>query len=428
MTTPTLDYADYDFDELKQQLIDRLKSTEAWLDTYESATGTMIIEFYAYTGNMAMYNLERTAEEVFWNTAQRKSSLINQSRLIGYIPKRKVSSTGSLQFSVPTVATTRVTIPQYTQCQTANGVKFVTVRESTIEPGALSGSISAIQGEIITTEFGSDGGTTQEYQVNDTSIENDEHVQFEAFTAFRVLVDGVEWTKVTSFILSNNIDTHYKIRAEIDDTVTVLLGDNINGKAPSAGQTVEIRYIRSDGADGNVYQIGQVTTLNDTIYDEDDVEVTTVTVTNTTNMSGGDDAEDIEEIRAEAPNVFATGDRLVTKSDFSAFIINYASVSAVNAWGENEESPPNYTMFNRVKITILLDDWNHPDTTFKTALATALYDHSLMTVKYEFIEAVIIYVVVELDLIINLAYSLSAGQAASVRNRQNIRVLADYKT
>ncbi len=78
-----LNYAgDYSFDAMVTALENRLKATDAWRDTYESATGQMLIEFHAYVANMVLFYLERRAEESYWATAQNKSSLINLARLI----------------------------------------------------------------------------------------------------------------------------------------------------------------------------------------------------------------------------------------------------------------------------------------------------------------------------------------------------------
>lgn len=409
-TTNPLLYIDYDYDNIKQDLINRLKTAGAWLDTYESSTGIMIIELFAYFLQLNQYYIERRAEECYLGTAQNKSSAVNLVRLINYSPKRKISAVGTLRFSVASPAIKRIFIPQYTKCQTSGGVEFVTTQDVTIEPGQTYNEIQAIQGSLVVLEYTGDGSTDQEYQISDTSVENDDHLELSPFYAFRVLVDGEEWTRVTSFLSSDNTDTHYKLRMELDDTLTVIFGDDVRGKTPGSGSAIQIKYIRSDGSDGNVYQTGKVTTLSDTLYDEDGNAVTVI-VTNSTTMTGGDDAETKDEIVDEAPGVFATGDRAVTKADFRSLIINYGSVADVNVWGENEESPPNYDMFNRVKLCILLDGWYLLSASFKTNLTAYLQDYSTLTVKYEYIDATILYVIPVLNVIVNRGYSLSQTQS-----------------
>lgn len=411
MGTPNpISYVNYDYEDLKRELENRLKATGAWRDTYESSTGQMLIEFYAYVANLMLFYLERRVEESYIATAQNKSSILNLVRLINYSPKRVTSAIGTLEFSISESSSKRVFIPQYTECQTANAVKFLAIQDITIEPGQLSNTVAGIQGELVELEYAGDGSADREISINDTAIENDAHIRYRPFYSFRVLIDGVEWTKVSSFLASDNTDTHYKLKAELDDTLTVIFGDDVNGKAPAPDSTIQIKYIRSNGTSGNVYETDKVIVLNSTIYNEDEEEVA-VSVTNSITCAGGDDAEDMEEIRAEAPDVFATGDRLVIKSDFEAFIINYESVADVNVWGENEETPPNYDMFNVVRLCVLLDSWIHPPTSFKADLAADLYAKSMMTVKYEYIEAAILDVVVTIDAIARKGYSLSQTQS-----------------
>lgn len=397
-----LNYVNYDFDDLMQQLIDRVKLRDAWKDVYRSGTGQMLIELYAYVANLVLYYVERRAEESYIDTAKLKSSVINLVRLLNYTPKRKTSSTGTLTFSIASPLTKKVFIPLYTKCETASGVKYLTNEEVVIMPGQTSVDAEAIQGEIIDSIRIASGDPNQEYTIDDTSVEN---------TNLFVYVDGVLWTKVSSFVASTNVSTNYKVRTELDDKVTIVFGDNVFGKAPESASEVLIRYIRSDGIDGNVYESDKITVLDATIYDEDEAQAI-VTVTNNDNFLGGDDAEDIEEIRYEAPRVFSTGDRAVTRSDFVAILENYAGVANANAWGENEESPPNYDMFNRVKLAILLQEWELPTDTFKSTLSTYLYTLSLITVKYEFITPTILLTIPTLDVKVASGNSLSSVESA----------------
>lgn len=397
-----LSYTNYDYDLLVTELINRLKATDAWKDTYESSTGMMIIEFYAYIGEMLLYYLERRAEECYLATAQNKSSVINLVKLIRYEPKRKVSAVGSLQITLAEPSSEIVYIPKYTECQTANGVSYVINRDVSIVSPNLSVVAEGIQGIKVDAAFTGDGSTNQSYAISDTSIEN---------TNYTVLINGEEWTEVTTFISSVGTDKHFRVEYELDDTVSLHFGDNVRGKTPENGHAIIFRYIRSAGLSGNVYQTDMITTLVDAIYDATSIEVE-ATVTNTTTFTTGDDAEGIEEIRSEAPQVFATGDRAVTRADFSAILLNYPSVATANAWGENEENPPNYDMFNTAKLCILLEDWQHPTDSFKTILSSYLYALSMLTIKYEYVQATILDVIPTIDVLVNNNYSLSQVQAA----------------
>ena len=85
------------------------------------------------------------------------------------------------------------------------------------------------------------------------------------------------------------------------------------------------------GLSGNVYVTpptsGGITVLNSSLYDSQG-NLQTATVVNTTVFLGGENAETTAEIKAKAPQVFATGDRAVTPADFQALILNFPGVAA----------------------------------------------------------------------------------------------------
>jgi hypothetical protein len=407
-----LNYINYDFDALVAQIQSRLAADGAWKDIYRSSTGSMLIEFLAYVTNMVNYYIERRAQESYLLTAQNISSVKALVALLGYQPKRKTSAVGNLKFTIPAALTKIVIIPKYTECASVDGVKFLTNEEAAIQKGQTNITVSGIQGELIQKEITSDGSLNQEYAISDSNVENSADT---TNSTFRVVVDGVEWTLVSSFLSSINISKHYRIINENDDTVSVLFGDNINGLAPVAGSTISFRYVKSDGLNGNVTFNDKITTLNSTIYDEDGTKVSSISVTNSSLFLGGDDQEDIEEIRTEAPQVFKTGGRAVTKADFISIIGNQSGVADVNVWGENEEAAALgvaavQNMLNKVKMSIMLQNWVLPDATFKSNLSNSIYDTSMMTVKYEFVDPTVLDIIPTLTVRVVSGYSLSATQ------------------
>ena len=379
-----LDFTNYDFDDLVDQLTNRLKERDAWKDTYRSSTGQMLIELFSYIGNMVLYYVERRAEESYILTAKNKSSIVNLVRLLNYIPKRKASAVGILRMTLTDgINSKMVFIPKYTVCTTSSGMKYMVSEDAVIMPGQTYVDVNGVQGELVTLNRVGNGVPDQEYTIEDDSVEN---------TNIFISVGGAFWSQVTSFIYSTSSTKDYTLKTELNDYVTIVFGNGVFGLAPAIGEAIEIKYIRSEGVSGNVYELDRITTLVSTIYDEDSAAVD-VSVSNVSTFLGGDDAETAEEIREEAPKVFATGDRAVTKNDFIAILNNYAGVADSNVWGENEETPPNYTMYNQVKLSVLLQDWALPDTAFETLLTDYLYEKSLMTVRYSFVDPEIIYVV-----------------------------------
>ena len=406
-----LNYTNYDFEDLCIQLQERLKNRDSWKDIYRSSTGQMLIELLSYCLNLTGYYLERRAEESYIGTANNISSVRNIVSLLSYIPKRKTSSVGILTFKRILPLTKIVFIPKYTECASVDGIKFLTNEDAAIEKGSYSVDVNSIQGALVSKEITANGTNNQEYLINDTSVENSANL---TNPTLRVVIDGVTWTQVTSFINSDSSSKHYRVINEMEGTVSIVFGDNVNGMVPANSSKIVINYVKSDGLSGNTTS-GVIKTVNSVIYDEDGSAVT-VTLNNALSFLGGDAEEDIEEIRYEAPRVFKTGDRAVTKEDFMAILENYAGVADANVWGENEEAlaageEVDYEMLNKVKICLILQDWNPTDEDFEKILEAYLYSKSMIAIKYEWVIPVILNVIPVLNIKVATGYSMSNTQA-----------------
>ena len=412
MTANPLNYVDYDYDSLVVQIQDRLRAGDSWQDIYRTGPGEMLIEFLAAVTSMGMFYTERRANEVFLPTARHRTSVVNIVSVLNYQPRRETSSTGSLTFGIVAPLTKIVYVPKYIECQSSDGTKFLTNESVAIEKGQTSVDVSCVQGELIQKEISSNGAIEQSYLINDEHVENSADTDN---PTLRVVIDGVEWSLVSSFLNSINTDKHYRIVNEPEGTVSVLFGDNIRGAAPALAATIVIQYVRTLGSAGNVTYPAKITTINSTLYDEDGT-VATVTVTNADSFLGGSDQETLEDIQYSAPRVFSTGDRAVNRNDFTAILEGYSSVETANTWGENEEAlaagvAAVASMLNKVKMSLVLQNWELPSASFKATLSAFIYDMSMQTVKYEFVTPVFLYVIPVLYITVSTGNSLSQTQA-----------------
>jgi hypothetical protein len=398
-----LNYVLYAYLDLLTQIENVLKQSGQWKDLLESSTGTVLIEFYGYVANMVLYYIERTAEEVYIQTAQRKSSIVNLVSLLNYVPKRNVSATGNVTFTLASPATVNITIPAKTKLQTPTGYYYSTIYPVTIFTGQSSVTASVIQGYWVSSNYSSSGGANQTYQIFDTTVENSNLV---------VQVDSITWSPVSSFISSVSNSTVYRIVTNLDDTITIVFGDDITGQAPANGDTVLIEYLKSDGLLGNVYSAANITTIVDTITDVLGATVSNITVSNPSPVLGGADAETADEIRVRGPQVFSTGDRFVTKADGIAILTDYPSVASANVWGEAEETPPNYSQYNQVTLSVILQNWTIPSTDFKNTLSTFLYTKAPLTIRFSYLDPTVVNVMPVITSYVSQGYSLSSIQDA----------------
>lgn len=409
MSHTPLDFADYDYDNMVTQLQNIVKNRSTWVDLYASGTGQMLIELWSYLSEMMMYYAERRAQESYLDTAQLRSSVVNLVKILNYQPSRNVSSTGNVRLYLevngsPSTWPNNIFILRYTNLVSTGGVKFMTNEEVVLAAGTSQVIAAAIQGELVTENFTADGTVNQEFPIADILVEN---------TEITVRVDGILWSEVASFVESEGGDEVYKLELNLNGSVTVIFGDNQFGKAPPDTKAVLVQYVRSNGATGNIFSsTGIITTLSDTIVDELAVTVDTIKVDNSSKFLTGADAEGIEDIRFNAPRVFATGDRAVTRADYIAILENFPGVVSANVFGENELTPPDITKFNLVRILLVLASYAFPDTALKTILSAFLLTKAQLTVHYEFVDPDICDVVVIDTAVVTSDQSLTVMKTA----------------
>jgi len=368
-----------------------------------SGTGELLINFLVSLTNMQMYYIERTAEEMYLPTAQKDSSINNLVALLSYVPARDVSATGSVVVTNSVVDANNIYFPAQTPLLTPTGFYYNVSQSSVLLAGQSSVNIPVVEGQWFTNTYTANGLPNQSYIINNDNVEN---------TNYSVLVNGTPWISITSWVNTTPTSTVYRLLDNFNGTLTVQFGNGVFGAIPASGQPIIITYLQSSGANGNLFTINIPMIFPNPIYDSVANPVTTLTATNVNPIIGGGNAETSAQTAYLAPQVFQAGQRAITKTDFRAIIGNYPGVATVNVWGENDLNPPNYSAFNTVFISTVLQNWESPNNTFNTALGNYLQNFSSLTVKYSFAAPQIIQVMPYVSLYVNQGYSLSAIQAA----------------
>lgn len=105
-----IDYTAYDYDTLKQALINYVRTyyPEDFTDYTESSEFIAIIELIAYLGTSLAFRTDLNARENFIDTAERRESIIRLAKMVNYVPSRNLAANGLFKFSA--VSTTQPTI------------------------------------------------------------------------------------------------------------------------------------------------------------------------------------------------------------------------------------------------------------------------------------------------------------------------------
>lgn len=91
-----IDYTAYDFDTLKQALINYVQTyyPEDFNDYIESSEFIAIIELLAYFGTSLAFRTDLNSRENFIDTAERRESIIRLAQMVNYVPRRNIAASG----------------------------------------------------------------------------------------------------------------------------------------------------------------------------------------------------------------------------------------------------------------------------------------------------------------------------------------------
>lgn len=166
-----------------------------------------------------------------------------------------------------------------------------------------------------TVVIGESDGTTewQEYNLPDLDILDD---------TIEITINAASWTKVDTFVDSGAADRHLRLFYNNDNSARIQFGDGTYGAIPGAFE-IEADYAVGGGSDSNVTVTGNIN-----IYGGSDSNVNAVS--NPSSLTGGDDAQDLEEAKILGPLLLKTRDRFVTGDDGAALAIAYGGISQVS--------------------------------------------------------------------------------------------------
>lgn len=109
---PSVDYTDKDFDALRARLIALVRSVfPDWSDFSVATFGNVLLEMYAFVGDVVTFYLDAQARESRLVTATQRKNVIALARMLGYRLHGARAATAEVEFTVARTPTADVTIP-----------------------------------------------------------------------------------------------------------------------------------------------------------------------------------------------------------------------------------------------------------------------------------------------------------------------------
>lgn len=302
----SLDMTDKDFDALRLRLIALARSVfPDWSDFAVASFGNVLLELYAFVGDVVGYYLDNQARESRLVTATQRKNVIALARMLGYKLQSARAATAEVAFTLARAAAA-VRIPAGTVVRTrevTEPVRFQLLADVEIPAGSLQGLGTVEHSTTYTQLFDSRG-------LADLDVILD-HTPYLDGSAVVAAANGA-YSQVESLLGSGPNDRHFVVLVDQNDRATVRFGNGTSGAPPSG--TITISYRTGGGGAGNV-DAGRVVVIEGTFTDAHGRAVQ-VAVTNPEPASGGADRQSVASARVLAPESLRTLTRTVTREDF----------------------------------------------------------------------------------------------------------------
>jgi hypothetical protein len=303
------DYTDKDFDSLRLRLQSLVRSVfPDWTDFNVANFGNVLLELYAFIGDVLTFYQDNQARESRLLTATQRKNLIALTKLLGFQPAGARAATVDEAFTLAAPPAARVTLHKGTRVRTASvtgAVAFQLLADVVIPadatPPTATGTLehSEPQEEL----FGATGLPNQEVVLPATPYLDGSAV---------VSAGNGAYVEVQNFLGSTSMDRHFTVVVDQNDRATIRFGNGVSGALPSG--TITIDYKTGGGATGNV-NAGTITKLDGSFTDDLGAPVS-VSATNPQPASGGADRQTIAQIQALAPESIRVLNRTVSREDF----------------------------------------------------------------------------------------------------------------
>lgn len=418
---PYIRVTELDFEQIKENFKTFLQSQSQFTDyDFEGSNLNVLMDLLAYNTHYNAVLANMASNEMFIDTALKRSSVASLAKMLSYTPRSARSARSRLSISILNVPTAPnfATLERFTKFSVAVGSEiynYYTVDSYVTEPigGVYTwNNVDVYEGRQLdyfwTTPANISPAT--KFTIPNANIDIDTlqiSVQYGGTGSFVEVYQRVtDITQLRSdskvFFLEENSEGLYQI----------YFGDGILGENLTAGDVIRARYIVTNGAAGNISANVALNWVSNSILGEtaNDKFITTIT-----SPTGGLDAETTDQLRFNARNNYVAGNRIITTTDFANAITQaIPGAQSVNCWGGESNTPPRYgTIFISVKP---YDGYILTDLEKIRLVDNTLAPRCMPTMEFAFVDPEYVYIGVDVY--------LKYRTANTTRTAQQIQALA----
>lgn len=420
-----------DFEDIKSNLKTYLRNQSQFTDyDFDASNLSVLIDLLAYNTHYNAVLANMVSNEMFLDTAIKRSSVVSLAKQISYTPRSRRAATALVTVTIQNTTTVPnfLTLDPYRVFTTSidgTSYNFYNIDTYTATPVAgvyTFSNVKLYQGTKLDYYWtvAANPGADVKYEIPNADIDTTTlqvQIQYggigsysEPYNLVTDLSAVDENSKV--YFLSENTRGYYEIN----------FGDDVIGKKLSQGDVIKISYLVTDGADANVSTNVSVGWSTNSIAGEITADRT---ISTTSKPAGGSEKETTEQVRFRSLNNYASQGRVVTTTDYATFIAdNVPGADSVNVWGGENNTPPEY---GKTFISIKPKTGYVLTSNEKTRIIRDLLQpRSMMTSQHEFVDPT--YTYVNFRIAVRYTDTRTTRTADQIKNLINTKVAEFMQT
>jgi len=392
-----------DFQDIKDSLKNYLSQQTEFTDyNFEGSNISQLLNILAYNAHYDALAANYLANEVFLDTATKRSSVISRAKELGYTSRSRRASNTTLTVKLKNIAnedtTSSVLLPKGSRFSTKVNEEIFTF--ATKDAALLNKQIEAGSPVFVGTVQVYEGILVQHTKVYD-GVDNTmtiPNVDVDTSTLkVELYVDNqwVEWTQPQSFLSVTSTSNVYMIQEGFNG-YEIYFGDGVLGAKPLPSTPVRMTYIVTSGDTANGASVFSLSSSVSGLLSN-----TITTITSSAPSQGGSVEESIESIKLNSKNSYSTQNRAVTSEDYASLAQqNFPIIKEVLGWSGSDNVPPK---FGRTILCVIPTVGDALSISQKESISSFLQKKGVGNVKVEFVDPEYI----NIEVVSNVKYSLT---------------------
>lgn len=340
MSNKRIRVSDLDYNQIRENLKTFLRGQEEFSDyDFDGSALSTIIDVLAYNTHYNALYTNLAVNEMFLDSASKRSSVVSIANNFGYTPQSCAASRSIFDLSVTQQGATDAVkylqrFSPFTTTADGIGYTFYTIDDYVASRNGDNytfNDVTVYEGTPITNVFLC-SSLNQRFKLPNQNID----LATVSVTVQQTgeIADFERYQRATEVLTLNEESKIYYVKELDDASYEIYFGSNNLGKPIEVGNVITITYVVTNKAVAN----------GASLFTYSGLSLGGIAVAiNVSSSYGGREAETIEEIKRNVAQTYFDQNRAVTVSDYSSIIKRfYSNVESVNVWGGEDNIPPVY--------------------------------------------------------------------------------------